>query len=110
MSRAELRFSLYSGMPTRYWFLVYTPFIGLLAPAQLMQSYASCLVSQGVVAACSAAPLALVLLVYSALMCQLVCCSRLLQSLLYKLICTMYVGVACLCCVFEDSVSSFPML
>ena len=72
--------------------------------------HASCLVSQDVVAACSAAPLALVLLLYSALLCQLFCSSGHLHPLLYKLICAMDAGIVYLCCVCQDSMSTFPML
>ena len=67
--------------------------------------HTSCLVSQGVVAAWSAVPFALVLLVV-----QLVDVSActLLLHLLYNLIFAMYAGIAYLHCVCWDSMSSFP--
>ena len=42
------------------------------------------------------------------LLCQLVLCSGLLQSLLYHSVFAVHARIACLCCVCWDSVFSFP--
>ena len=44
------------------------------------------------------------------LLCQLVCCSGLLQPLLYNSDLTVHAGIACLCCVCWDSMSNLPDL
>ena len=108
-ARVQLWFFLYSGITPRHWFWFILCLLVFWFPAQLMQSYASCLVSQGVVAASSAAPLVPVLVV------QLNAVSACLlfwafAASFIQLIFTMYAGIACLCCVHWDSISSFPNL
>ena len=93
--------------------LVYTLFIGLLVPSSARCSpipHASSLVSQGVIAACSAAPLALVLLVVQL---NAVSACPLLWAFAASFIqvnVANYAGIVCLCSVCWDSMSSFPNL
>ena len=110
--RLQLRFSLCSGaIITRCWFQFILYLFGLLVPTQLMQSYASCLLPS-LLRCC----ICLLFLCMSFLVVQLFCCVSLsavfglLQPLLYKLDFTVHPGIVCPCCVFRDSMSSFPGL
>ena len=88
---------------------VYIPFIGLLVPAQLMQSYASCLLPS--LLRCCSCLLCLLFLCRSLLVLQLFCCvslstvlgfcslfytKQIFQCMLGELVCAEYAGIACL--------------
>ena len=89
---------------------VYILFIGLLVPAQLMQSYASCLLPS-LLRCCSC----LFFLCRSLLVLQLFCCVSFSAILfLQPLLCSenfaMHAGIACLHCVCWESMSELPDL
>ena len=112
MSEVQLRFSLYSGMTTRWWSQFILHLLVFKLPAQLMQSYAPCLLPS-LPGCCSC----------------LLCCSSCSGSSSAQCIAVsacplfwvfaasfmqvnfqMYAGILCLHHVCWDSVSNFPML
>ena len=94
---------------------VYNLFIGLLVPAQLMQSYAPCLLPSP--QRCCCCLLCLLFLCRFLLVVQLFCCIslsavlgfyslflsvKILQYMLEYLVCTVYAGIACLSFLTSD--------
>ena len=94
----------------------YILFIGLLILAQLMQSYASCLLSNLLrCCSCLLCLLSCASLFWSYCYFPVSACPQFVHVLgfatsLYSTYLAVYAGVACLCCACLDSMSDFPNL